>query len=170
MLGTSIVAGGDLGPIGIRAGGMELCYLRARDLGAIVIVDGSIQTSSLVAGRDIGSISTFGSIGGFGLQDVSLVAARNIGFIDAKAHTGYGIRLLKVEAGGDIAGISGISYGEFGSLDGAGILESNIVAANIGDVYGRGVAARASKTRRSSPAPPPARAAPSTAVVAGSGR
>ena len=139
MLGTSIVAGGDLGPIGIRAGGMELCYLRARDIGAITIVDGSIQTSSLVAGRDIGSISTFGSIGGFGLQDVSLVAARNIGFIDAKAHTGYGIRLLKAEAGGDIAGISGISYGEFGSLDGAGILESNVVAANIGDVYGRGV-------------------------------
>jgi hypothetical protein len=139
MLGTSIVAGGDLGPIGIRVGGIELCYLRARDIGSITVVDGSIHTSSLVAGRDIGAISTFGSIAGFGLKDVSLVAARNIGFIDAKAHTGYGIELLKAEAGGDIAGISGISYGEFGSLDGAGILESNVVAANIGSVYGRGV-------------------------------
>jgi len=149
ILGTSIVAGGDLGTVNagtstleavsIPNGGVELSYIRARDIGSIAMVDGGMQTTSLVASRDIGTITTFGSIGGFGLQDVSLVAARNIAAIDARAHTGYGIRLLKAEAGGDIAGISGISYGEFGSLDGAGILESNVVAANIGPVYGRGV-------------------------------
>ena len=149
ILGTSIVAGGDLGTLNpitgvldairIPKGNIELGYVRAATIGSITIVDGGIQTSSLVAGRDIGAISTFGSVGGFGLQDVSIVAAGSIGFIDAKAHTGYGIKRLKAEAGGDILGISGISYGEFGSLDGAGILESNIVAANIGPVSGRGV-------------------------------
>lgn len=149
ILGTSIVAGGDLGTVNagtgtleaiyVPNGDLELSYVRGRDIGSVRIVDGGMQTASFVADRDIGAITTFGSIGGFGLQDVSLVAARNIAAIDARAHTGYGIRLLKAEAGGDIAGISGISYGEFGSLDGAGILESNIVAANIGDVYGRGV-------------------------------
>jgi len=149
ILGTSIVAGGDLGTLNpitgvldairIPKGNLELGYVRAATIGSITIVDGGMQTSSLVAGRDIGSISTFGSIGGFGLQDVSIVAAGSIGFIDAKAHTGYGIKRLKAEAGADILGISGISYGEFGSLDGAGILESNIVAANIGPVSGRGV-------------------------------
>jgi hypothetical protein len=139
ILGTSIVAGGDLAGVAVADGDIELSYVRARDIGSIAVVDGGMQTSSLVAGRDIAAISTFGSIGGFGMQDVSVVAGRNIGIVDARSHTGYGIRLLKMEAGGDIAGISGISYGEFGSLDGAGILESNVVAANIGPVYGRGV-------------------------------
>ena len=149
ILGTSIVAGGDFGTVNASTGALEaiyvpngdleLSYVRGRDIGSVRVVDGGMQTASFVADRDIGTITTFGSIGGFGLQDVSLVAARNIAAIDARAHTGYGIRLLKAEAGGDIAGISGISYGEFGSLDGAGILESNVVAANIGPVYGRGV-------------------------------
>jgi hypothetical protein len=149
ILGTSIVAGGDFGTVNAGTGTLEaiyvpngdlqLSYIRGRDIGSVRVVDGGMQTASFVADRDIGTITTFGSIGGFGLQDVSLVAARNIAAIDARAHTGYGIRLLKAEAGGDIAGISGISYGEFGSLDGAGILESNVVAANIGPVYGRGV-------------------------------
>lgn len=139
LLGTSIVAGGDVGPVRIANGDIELSYVRGRDIVGVEVVDGGMQTASFVAARDIGPITAFGSIGGFGLQDVSLVAARNIGLIDARAHTGYGIRLLKAEAGGDIAGITGISYGEFGSLDGAGILESHIVAANVGAVYGRGV-------------------------------
>lgn len=136
----SVDAGtGTLEAIYVPNGDVELSYVRGRDIGSVRVVDGGMQTASFVADRDIGTITTFGSIGGFGLQDVSLVAAGNIAAIDARAHTGYGIRLLKAEAGGDIAGISGISYGEFGSLDGAGILESNIVAANIGPVYGRGV-------------------------------
>jgi len=139
LLGTSIVAGGDVGPVRIANGDIELSYIRGRDIVGVEVVDGGIQTASFVAARDIGPITAFGSIGGFGLQDVSLVAARTIGLIDARAHTGYGIRLLKAEAGGDIAGITGISYGEFGSLDGAGIIESHIVAANIGAVSGRGV-------------------------------
>lgn len=149
ILGTSIVAGGDLGTPNIASGDLEgilvnngdieLSYVRARDIGSISVVDGGMQTVSLVAGRDVGEISTFGSIGGFGIQDVSVVAGRDVAAIDARAHTGYGIRLLKLEAGGDAAGITGISYGEFGALDGAGILDSNFVAANIGPVYGRGV-------------------------------
>jgi hypothetical protein len=149
ILGTSIVAAGDLGSVNgstgaleaiyVPAGDLELVAVRARDIGSITVVDGGLQTSSLVAARDIGAITTFGSISGFGLQDVSLVAARDIAAIDARSHVGYGIRLLKAEAGGDIAGISGISYGALGSLDGAGIIESNIVAANIGPVSGRGV-------------------------------
>lgn len=139
MLGTSIVAGGDVGLVRIANGDIELSYVRGRDIVGVEVVDGGMQTASFVAARDIGPITAFGSISGFGLQDVSLVAGRTIGLIDARAHTGYAIRLLKAEAGGDIAGVSGISYGEFGSLDGAGILESHIVAANIGAVYGRGV-------------------------------
>jgi len=142
ILGTSFVAGGDLGPILVRNGDIELSYVRARDIDGITVVDGGIQTSSFVAGRDIGPITTFGSIGGFGIQDVSVVAGGDVDLIDARAHTGYGIRLLKLEAGGDVAGITGISFGEFGSLDGAGILETNVVAANIGTVFGRGVGGR----------------------------
>jgi hypothetical protein len=139
MLATSIVAGGDIGAIAIPVNGIDLSYLRARDIGAITIVDGAIQTSSFVAERDIAAIRAFGSIEGFGISDVSIVAGRNIAAIDARAHTGYGIDKLKVEAGERIEGISGISYGEFGSLDGSGIADSNFAANSIGPIYGRGV-------------------------------
>ena len=139
MLGTSIVAGGNLGPISIPAGGISLSYLRGTDIGPITVTDGSIETTSIVATRDLASISTFGSIAGFGISDTSLVAGRNIGSILGQAHTGFGIELLKVEAGGSIASISGISYGEFGVLAGAGISQSNVVAADIGAVLGRSV-------------------------------
>ena len=115
MLGTSIVAGGTLGPISIPAGGISLSYLRGTDIGPITVTDGSIETTSIVATRDLASISTFGSIAGFGIDS------------------------LKVEAGGSIASLSGISYGEFGVLAGAGISGSNFVAADIGAVFGRGV-------------------------------
>jgi hypothetical protein len=139
ILGTSIVAGGDLGAILIANGDVELSYIRARDIVGVTVVDGGIQTTSLVADRDIGDITTFGSIGGFGIQDVSMVAGGDIGKILSRAHTGYGIRELKLDAQGDIASVTGISFGEFGSLDGAGILDSNFLAANIDAVFGRGV-------------------------------
>jgi hypothetical protein len=137
MLGTSIVAGGDLAGISIAVGDIELSAIRARDIGSIEITDGGIQTSSFVATRDIGSVSTFGSEGGFGIQDVSMVAGRDIGSIVSQTHAGYGIRLLKLDAGRAIASINGTSYGALGSLDGAGIFESNFLAATIGPVLGR---------------------------------
>lgn len=137
MLGTSIVAGGDLAGISIAVGDIELSAVRARDIGSIQIIDGGIQTSSFVATRDIGSVSTFGSEGGFGIQDVSMVAGRDIGSIVSQTHAGYGIRLLKLDAGRAIASINGTSYGALGSLDGAGIFESNFLAATIGPVLGR---------------------------------
>jgi hypothetical protein len=137
MLGTSIVAGGDLAGISIAVGDIELSAIRARDIGSIEIIDGGIQTSSFVATRDIGSVSTFGSEGGFGIQDVSMVAGRDIGSIVSQTHAGYGIRLLKLDAGRAIASINGTSYGALGSLDGAGIFESNFLAATIGPVLGR---------------------------------
>lgn len=137
MLGTSIVAGGDIGTIKIPVGGIALSYLRAVNVGQITVVDGSIATSSFVASNDIGAISTFGSIAGFGISDTSIVAGRTINPIVSQAHTGYGIDRLKLEAGVSIEGVTGISYGQFGELDGAGIIESNFLANWIGDVYGR---------------------------------
>jgi hypothetical protein len=137
ILGTSIVAGGDLAGITIPVGDIELSAVRARDIGPIEITDGSIQTSSFVATRDIGTVSTFGSEGGFGIQDVSMVAGRDIGAILAQTHAGYGIRLLKLDAGRRIASVSGISYGQFGSLDNAAILESNFLASSMGAILGR---------------------------------
>ena len=144
MLGTSIVAGRDVGGMEIRAGGMELTFIRARDIGSITVVDGSIQDVSLVADRDIGSISAFGSIANFGIQNASFVAGRDVGFIDGRTHVGYGLELVQVEAGGRIAGVTGISHGEYGALVSAGIIESHFVsrgAGGIGDVYGRGAGA-----------------------------
>jgi hypothetical protein len=145
MLGASIVAGGDLGAIDIRVGGMNLSFIRARDVGAITIVDGSIQDTSIVAARDIGSVTAFGSIAGFGIQNVSIVAAGDIGQIDGRTHVGFGLERVKLEAGGRIAGVTGISYGEYGEIINAGIVDSNFVsrgAGGIGDVYGRGAGAR----------------------------
>jgi hypothetical protein len=144
MLGTSIVAGRDLGPIDIRVGGIELSDIRARDVGAITIVDGSMQDVSIVAARDVGTVTAFGSIGNFGLQNVSIVAAGNIGQVDSRTHVGYGLERVKLEAGGRIAGVTGISYGEYGEIINAGIVDSNFVsrgAGGIGDVYGRGAGA-----------------------------
>jgi hypothetical protein len=144
MLGTSVVAGRDLGPIDIRVGGVELSAIRARDVGAIRIVDGSIQDTSIVAGRDVGDVTAFGSIATFGLQNVSIVAAGNIGLVDGRTHVGYGLERVKLEAGNRIAGVTGISYGEYGEIINAGIVDSNFVsrgAGGIGDVYGRGAGA-----------------------------
>ena len=144
MLGTSVVAGRDLGPIDIRVGGIELSNIRARDVGAITIVDGGMQDVSIVATRDVGTVTAFGSIGNFGLQNVSIVAAGDIGQIDGRTHVGYGLERVKLEAGGRIAGVTGISYGEYGEIINAGIVDSNFVsrgAAGIGDVYGRGAGA-----------------------------
>jgi hypothetical protein len=137
ILGTSIVAGGDLAGITIPVGDIELTAVRARDIGPIEITDGSIQTSSFVATRDIGAVSTFGSEAGFGIQDVSMVAGRDIGAILAQTHAGYGIRLLKLDAGQRISSVTGVSYGQFGSLDNAAILESNFLASSMGAILGR---------------------------------
>ena len=144
MLGTSVVAGRDLGPIDIRVGGIELSDIRARDVGAITVVDGSMQDVSIVAARDVGTVTAFGSIGNFGIQNVSIVAAGNIGQVDGRTHVGYGLERVKLEAGGRIAGVTGISYGEYGEIINAGIVDSNFVsrgAGGIGDVYGRGAGA-----------------------------
>ena len=144
ILGTSVVAGRDLGPIDIRVGGIELSDIRSRDVGAITIVDGSMQDVSIVAARDVGTVTAFGSIGNFGLQNVSIVAAGNIGQVDGRTHVGYGLERVKLEAGGRIAGVTGISYGEYGEIINAGIVDSNFVsrgAGGIGDVYGRGAGA-----------------------------
>lgn len=137
MLGTSIVAGGDLSRITIPVGDIELCAIRARDIGPIEITDGSIQKSSFVATRDIGAVSTFGSEAGFGIEDVSMVAGRDIADIVAQTHAGYGIRLLKLDAGRRISSVTGVSYGQLGSLDNAAIIESNFLASTMGAILGR---------------------------------
>ena len=137
MLGTSIVAGGDLAGITIPVGDIELCAIRARDIGPIEITDGSIQKSSLVATRDIGAVSAFGSEAGFGIEDVSMVAGRDIGPIVAQTHAGFGIRLLKLDAGRRITSVTGVSYGQLGSLDNAAIFESSFLASTIGAIIGK---------------------------------
>jgi hypothetical protein len=145
MLGTSIVAGRDLGPIEIRVGGIELGFIRARNVGAISIVDGSIQDTSIVASGNVGDVTAFGSIAGFGIQNVSIVAAGDIGVIDGRAHVGFGLERVKLEAGGRLVGVIGISYGEYGEIINAGIVDSNFVswgAGGIGVVYGRGAGAK----------------------------
>lgn len=139
MLATSIVAGNNLGLIHIPVGGVSLSYIRAANIAGIKVVDGSFETSSFVASQDIGPISVFGSIAGFGMSDVSLVAGRDIALIDARAHTGYAMEEVKIEAGRRLAGVTAISYGEFGELDGSGILESHFVADSMGPILGRSV-------------------------------
>jgi len=144
ILGTSIVAGRDLGPIDIRVGGIELGFIRARNVGAISIVDGSIQDTSIVASGNVGNVTAFGSIAYFGLQNVSIVAAGDMGVIDGRTHVGFGLERVKLEAGGRLAGVTGISYGQYGEILNAGIVDSNFVsrgAGGIGDVYGRGAGA-----------------------------
>lgn len=148
ILGTSIVAGGDLAGILIPTGGIELAYIRARDIGPVQVTDGSIQTSSFVASRDIGNISAFGSLAGFGINDTSLVAGRDIGIITAQAHQGDGIKLLKLDAGRRIESVTGVSNGQFGSLDNAGIFQSNILASSMGPILGRSSGGRGIDTSK----------------------
>lgn len=136
LLGTSIVAGGDLGTITVRAGNVELTGIRARNVAGIEVVDGSMESVSIVATGDIGTISAFGNLAGFGISNVAVTAAGDIGTITGRTHVGSGIELLKVEAGGTVAGIVGFSNGEFGSLGGAGILDSNFAAADFGLIEG----------------------------------
>lgn len=134
---TSFVAGGDIGPFKINFGDLANAYIRATNIKDINIVDGSVQASSFVASNDFGNISTFGSLQAFGLGDVSIVAGRDIGQINAFTHTGDGMYEVKVDAGRNIAGITGKTYGQFGTLFGSGIFESNFVAgANMGPVLG----------------------------------
>jgi hypothetical protein len=137
MLGTSIVAGGNIGAVTIPVGGIAASFLRGVNIGNVTVTDGSIVASSLIATTDIGNVSAFGSITGAGIRDVSLVAGRDIGTISGSAHLGAGIEALKAEAGQAISGIVGFSAGEFGTLAGSGIIDTNVVANTIGPVSGR---------------------------------
>ncbi|NDC64547.1 MAG: hypothetical protein EBZ59_11315, partial [Planctomycetia bacterium] len=75
ILDTSIVAGHDVGTIVVPVGTVQLVSIRAgNDIAGIAIIDGSLHTSSLVAARNIGFVRAFGSIAGYGISDVSLVA------------------------------------------------------------------------------------------------
>ncbi len=134
---TSFVAGGDIGPIKINFGDFANAFVRATNIKDMNIVDGSVQASSFVASSDIGNMTTFGSLHGFGMSDVSIVANRNIGQIKSSSHQGDGMNQVKIDAGGDIAGVTGKTYGQFGTLFGSGIFQSDIVAGgNIGPVLG----------------------------------
>ena len=137
VLGTSIVAGGNLGQITAKTGGVTLSFLRANNIAGISVVDGNLADTSLVATQDIGEINTFGSISQNGIANTSIVAGRDIAAITGQTHAGLAIDTLKVEAGRTLAGVTGISFGQFGTLDGAGIVGSNFVARDIGAVYGR---------------------------------
>ena len=140
---AAIVAGGDIAGVKILTGGFHLGTIRGRNIGPIEIVDGGMESVSIVASGNVGNVTTFGSFLGFGISDVSIVAAGNIGQILSQTHTGDAIRLLKLEAQGDIVGVTAISYGQLGTLGaGSGIFMSNFVAANIGPVFGRSVGGR----------------------------
>ncbi|NBO32438.1 MAG: hypothetical protein EBV05_12875, partial [Cyanobacteria bacterium WB6_1B_304] len=148
ILDTSIVAGGDVGMINVRVGLVQLLAIRAGDgIAGITIVDGSLETSSLVAGGDIGRVEAFGSIAAYGISDVSLVAETGaIGEVIGRTHTGNGIEKLKLDAGTSIGLVRGVSYGEYGSLLGFGIVDTNAVAASIGTVLGIASGGTAIKT------------------------
>jgi len=134
---TSIVAGGDIGTMEVRVGGINLGHIRGGNIGAIHILDGTVYSSSFVAGGNFGGLDAFGSFDGHGLFNVSIVAGGNIGPILGQTHTGDAISALKLEAQGNIASVTGISYGQYGQLTGTGILDSNFAAANIGTIRGR---------------------------------
>ena len=137
ILGTSFQATRDIGHVIVPVGGVQLAYLAAgRDIAGVAVRDGSIENVSVVAGRDIGPISAFGSIARFGISDTSIVAGRTVADVTARSHTGSAIDALKVEAGEAITNVVGTSYGEFGALAGAGIIDSNFVAGAIGGVIG----------------------------------
>jgi len=130
-------AGTDIGLITVPTGDVLLAYVAAgRDVAGLNVPNGGVQGASFVAGRDVGPISAFGSLAGFGIADTSIVAGRNVAAITARSHTGPAIEALKLEAGGVITSITGTSYGEFGTLAGAGISDSNVVANSIGAVTG----------------------------------
>jgi len=140
---AAIVAGGDIAGVKILTGGFNLGTIRGRNIGPIEIVDGGMQAVSIVASGNVGNVTTFASFLDFGISDVSIVAAGNIGQILSQTHTGDAIRLLKLEAQGDIVGVTAISYGQLGTLGaGSGIFQSNFVATNIGPVFGRSVGGR----------------------------
>jgi hypothetical protein len=132
---TTIVAGGDLGAIEVRVGLIELATVSAVNIGNITVVAGSIHSSSFVASGNVGTITAFGPY--FGLADTSIVAGGAIGQIDAQSFTGDAIRTVKLEAGGKVAGITGISYGSYGTLIGNGIFTSAFVAGSYGPILGR---------------------------------
>ena len=148
ILDTSIVAGHDVGTIVVVVGTVQLLSIRAgNDIAGIAIIDGSLQTSSLVAARNIGSVRAFGSIAGYGISDVSLVADNGaISEVIGRTHTGNGIEKLKLDAGTSIGLVRGVSYGEYGSLLGFGIVDTNAVAASIGTVAGISSGGTAIKT------------------------
>ncbi|MFM7592666.1 MAG: beta strand repeat-containing protein [Isosphaeraceae bacterium] len=134
---TSFVAGGDIGPFKISFGDFANAYVRASNIRDINIVDGSVEASSFIASNDIGNMSSFGSLQDFGMEDVSLVAGRDIGQINAFTHIGEGMSQVKIDAGRNIAGITGKTYGEFGERTGSGMIQTHIVAGgNIGPVLG----------------------------------
>jgi hypothetical protein len=148
ILDTSIVAARDVGMIAVRAGTVQLVSIRAgNDIAGVTIVDGSLETSSLVAVRNIGRVEAFGSIAAYGISDVSLVAETGaIGEVIGRTHTGNGIEKLKLDAGTSIGLVRGVSYGEYGSLLGFGIVDTNAVAASIGTVLGVASGGTAIKT------------------------
>ena len=155
MTGTSIIAGGDLGSIIIPTFGITGSYLRANNIGNIEVVDGSINTTSLIALNDIADITAFASFLPLGIFDVTMTSGRDIGAIDGRTHTGFGMAIVNIEAGRNIKSISGISYGTYDYIDqfdpldplnpnnvgifGAGIILSTFVGKNIGPVLGRSI-------------------------------
>ena len=134
---TSFVAGGDIGPFKINFGDFANAFVRATNINDINVIDGSVQATSFVASNDIANITTFGSLQAFGMSEVSIVAKRNIGQITSSTHQGDGMLNVKIDAGKDITGVTGNTYGQFGTLFGSGIFQSNIVAGgNIGPGLG----------------------------------
>jgi hypothetical protein len=134
---TSFIAGGDFGPVKINFGDFANAYVRATNIKDINVIDGSFEASSFIASNDIANITTFGSLQSFGMEDVSIVAGRDIGQITSSTHQGEGMSQVKIDAGRHIAGITGKTYGEFGDRTGSGMIQTHIVAGgNIGPVLG----------------------------------
>lgn len=138
MLSTSVVAKGNLGDIEVPVAGLTLCYLRAANISDIRVRDGSLQNVSIISEGAVGNVSAFGSVQGFGIGDTSIVAQSSVGNITGNAHTGSGIRALKVECKfGGVGDVTGTSAGEFGQLAGDGIIDCNIVCLRqIGSITG----------------------------------
>jgi hypothetical protein len=150
---TVITARGDLGDVHIRAGNWT-ALTKARKIGNITVDSGRLMMANFVSETSIGNIYVMvdaqqAILGG------SFIAGTDIGFIEGYAHIGTSIFGALIQAGGHIAGVKGVAYGNIvvppmppgpvpppipGAAD--GIASVQIIGNSIGKIIGMGYLGR----------------------------
>ncbi|MBM3956308.1 MAG: hypothetical protein FJ309_17185, partial [Planctomycetes bacterium] len=76
----------------------------AGDVGAVTVSVGGFA-GFIKAHRDVAGVRAFGAVAGLGISDVSISAEGAVGRVVGRTHTGFGIKGLKLDAGGTVAEI-----------------------------------------------------------------